>query len=151
MKISSYAQIMVATFRNLISLYEDGVDIINLLHHGRYMSEKASADVYITEAFTGFDKFARTLANRKGPTAFGKISEMDKNRFFSLENYIEVRAFKSKISKNQAKKPGVCRHFNGENGCWARACPYTHKCTSCGVHGHGAADCQSSKRGNSTK
>lgn len=151
MKISSYAQIMVATFGNLISLYEDGVDIINLLHHGRYMSEKASADVYITEAFTGFDKFARTLANRKDPTAFGKISEMDKNRFFSLENYREVRAFKSKISKNQAKKPGVCRHFNGENGCWARACPYTHKCTSCGVHGHGAADCQSSKRGNSTK
>lgn len=150
-KISSFSQIMVATFRNLITMYEEGIDITSLLHHGRFMSEKSSADVYVTEAFTGFDKFARNLANRKGPDVFGKISEMDKNRFFSLENYKEVRAFKSKMSKGQSKKNGVCRHFNGENGCWAKGCPYTHKCLACGINGHGAFGCQSTKKASSSK
>lgn len=69
---------------------------MGLLQHGRYLSEKASADVYVMDAFVGFDKFARSVANRKGPSAFGKISDLNKNRFFSLENYKDVRALKSR-------------------------------------------------------
>lgn len=150
-KITTYAQVMVATFRNLISLYEDGVDIMGLLQHGRYMSEKASAEVYVMEAFVGFDKFARSMANRKGPSVFGKVSDLDKNRFFSLENYKDVRALKSKVHKPQSKKSGTCRRFNGEKGCWAKGCPYNHQCLACSATDHNVIECPAIKKSKSSK
>lgn len=152
-KISTFSQVMVATFRNLISLYESGTDILGLLQHGRYMSEKASAEVYVMDAFVGFDKFARAVANRKGPSAFGDISDLDKNRYFSLENYRDVRALKSKVHKaqSQPKKTGTCRRFNGENGCWAKGCPYVHQCLACSSADHSVVDCPAIKKGKPNK
>lgn len=151
MKITSYSQVMVATFRSLISLYSEGTDIMGLLQHGQFMSEKASADAYVMDTFVNYDKFVRGLANKRGPSAFGACSDLDKNRYFSLENYKDVRALKSKVAKGQNKKQAVCRRFNGEAGCWAKGCNYVHKCLSCDSSTHGSSDCPALKKNKTTK
>lgn len=139
----------VATFRTLMCLYDEGEDISGLLKHGRFMSEKSAADVYVMDTFVNYDKYVRGLANRKGPKAFGKVHDLDKSRFFNLENYREVRALKSKATK--AKKSGICYRFNGEKGCPARNYIYSHKCSSCEQAGHSAIECKLPRKEKSTK
>lgn len=102
-------------------MYEEGEDISGIISHGQYMAEKAAADVYIPDAFTGYDRFVRQVANRKGAKAFSTISELERRRFFNLEHYREVRAFRArnKNQSSQKQKSGTCRRYNSENGCFA--------------------------------
>lgn len=83
-------------------MYEDGEDISGILSHGQYMAEKAAANVYIPDAFTGYDRYDRQVASRKGPQSFATISELERSRFYNLENFREVRAFRA-----QNKSQGV--------------------------------------------
>lgn len=112
------------------------------------MAEKAAAGVYIADSFTGYDRLVRKLASKKGLDAFGKVSELERNRFFNLENHREVRALKARVksSSGQSKKSATCRHYNGENGCYARTCNYVHRCAICETPGHPSKECKSTKK-----
>lgn len=145
---NTFEAIMVATFRTITEMYEDGEDINGILSHGQYMAEKAAASVNIPDAFTGYDRFVRQVASRKGPQAFATISELECSRYFNLENYREVRAFRArnKAQGNQKSKSSTCRHYNGENGCFARSCQYVHRCSVCDLVGHPAKECKSGKK-----
>lgn len=145
-RVKNYQDVMLALFKTFRLFLEEGRDISGLVDHGQYLSEKASADVYVAETFVNFDKFTRAVAHRKGPNMFGKISEMDKNRYFSIENYKDVRAFrgKMKVSAGPSKKKsaGICYQFNSESGCQSKACQYHHRCALCDFTGHSAKDCR---------
>lgn len=150
---SSFETIMVAVFRTITDLYEDGEEISGVLSHGQYMAEKAAANVYVSDAFTGYDRYVRQVASRKGPQAFATISELERSRYFNLENYREVRAFRArnKPQGGQKNKSATCRHYNGENGCFARSCQYVHRCSACEVVGHSARECKVGKKDKSPK
>lgn len=147
-QVSSFETIMVAVFRTITDMHEDGEDISGILSHGQYMAEKAAANVYISDAFTGYDRFVRQLASRRGPQAFATVSELERSRYFNLENYREVRAFRArnKSQNAQKNKSGTCRHYNGEHGCFARNCQYVHRCNVCEITGHSARDCKAGKK-----
>lgn len=148
-QVQTFSQVMVATFRTLMALYENGQDITGLLRHGRFMAEKSAAEVYVMETFVQYDKYVRNVAGRKGIKAFGRVHDIDKSRFFNLENYKEVRALKAKPPK--AKKSGPCYRFNSNKGCTSRGCVYTHKCSSCDQMGHSLGECKASTRSSSSK
>lgn len=153
--IKCFEQVMVATFHTLSELFEEGEDISGIISHGLFMAEKASANVYVSEAFTGYDKYVRRVAEKKGPAGFGIASELERGRYFNLENHKEVRALKNKsgkgLSNNQRPKPGICRRYNGDNGCFARNCQYSHKCSTCEQVGHPARECKVSLKDKSNK
>lgn len=146
-QVNSFEAIMVAVFRTISEIYEEGEDIGGILSHGQYMAEKAAANVYISDAFTGYDRYVRQIASKKGPHAFATVSELERSRYFNLENYREVRAFRArnKAQGNQKSKSATCCHYNGEHGCFARSCQYVHRCSSCETVGHSARECKSGK------
>lgn len=92
-KVSIFEDVMFALFKSLEIFIDEQRDITRLVRHGRYLSEKAVADV--PDTLVNFDRFIRSLAGRKGYHSFDNISELDKARFFNLEGYKEVRALKS--------------------------------------------------------
>lgn len=147
-QVTSFEKIMVGTFRTLSQMLEDGEDVTGIISHGQYMAEKAAADVYIPDAFTGYDRYVRQVASRKGPKAFASMSELERSRFFNLEYYREVCAFRArnKSQQPQKQKTGTCRRYNSDNGCFARNCLYVHRCANCEAIGHLVKDCKSHKK-----
>lgn len=143
-KVTNFADVMLALFKTFYLFIEEGLDTTGLIAHGHYLAEKAAADVYVSEAFVHFDKYTRALAARKGHEAFGKLSELDRNRYFSIENYRDVRAFRGKMKagNGKSKTTGICHRFNSDSGCTNKPCPYTHKCAMCDIFGHSAKDCR---------
>lgn len=143
-KITSFDGVMLALFKTIENFIKEDQDLTWLISHGRYLAEKSVADVYVPETFVSFDRYIRNLAFRKGYETFSGVSDLDKSRFFNLENYKEVRALKSK-GKKQKKSNNTCRHYNGDAGCYAKSCIYGHRCAHCEVYGHSIKDCRSAQ------
>lgn len=57
---------MLALFKTLELFREENQDIEDLIRHGRFLAEKAVADVYMPDTFVHFDKYIRSLATKKG-------------------------------------------------------------------------------------
>lgn len=76
---------------------DEGRNISGLVDHGHFVAEKAGANVYVPEASVQYDKYTRNVASRKGPEVFGHLGEMERNRFFSIENYRDVQAFRGRM------------------------------------------------------
>lgn len=142
-RIYNFEGVMLALFKTLELFKEENHDTEGLIRHGRFLAEKAVADVYVPDTFVHFDKYVRSFATKKGFGAFNSISELDKSRFFNLENHREVRALKNK-SKQGKKSNGTCHRYNGELGCFAQKCNYVHRCSNCEVFGHAVKDCKAS-------
>lgn len=142
--VKSFEGVMLALFKTCSDFIEEGLDLSGLVEHGQLLAEKATAGVYVPDAFVGYDKFVRALAGRKGPEMFGDTSEIIKGRYFNLENHKDVRALRAKAKSGQ--KAGTCRRFNSENGCFSKSCPYVHRCSGCETYGHSVKDCKSSKK-----
>lgn len=149
-KISNFDGVMLALFKTIEVFIDEDQDLTWLVRHDRYLAEKSVADVYIPETFVNFDRHIRTLAFCKGYETFEGVSDLDKARFFNLENYREVRALKSK-SKQNKKSNNTCRHYNGEAGCYAKSCNYVHRCSHCETYGHALKDCKSARADNIQK
>lgn len=150
--INSFEHVMIATFRTMQELCEENANLSGIISHGLFMAEKAAAGVYIADSFTGYDRLVRKKANKKGLEAFGKVSELERNRFFNLENHREVRALKARNkSSGQSKKSATCRHYNGEQGCYARTCNYVHRCAICETPGHPSKECKSARKEKASK
>lgn len=142
--VKSFEGVMLALFKTCSDFLEDGLDLAGLIEHGQLLAEKATAGVYVSDAFVGYDKYVRSLAGRKGPEMFGHTSEIIKSRFFNLENHKDVRALRAKTKS--AQKTGTCRRFNTENGCFIKSCPYVHRCAGCEIYGHAIRDCKVTKK-----
>lgn len=140
-KVANFEGVMLALFKSLEMFIDENHDINGLVRHGRFMAEKAVADVYVPETFVNFDRHIRSMASKKGYASFDEVSELDKARFFNLENYKEVRALKTK-GKQGKKSNGTCRRFNSDQGCYVKSCPYVHRCQFCEVYGHAVKDCR---------
>lgn len=155
MKIASFEHVMIATFKTMAELLEEGTDISPLVQHGRFMAEKASAEVYVSSVFPAYDKFVRKCATKKGVSAFSAMDDMERSRFFNLENYREVRALKSKLAKSgnvgRPKNSGICFKYNSDAGCFYKNCIYQHKCSSCDIIGHPTKDCRVVRKDKLTK
>lgn len=61
-KVSSFQGVMLALFKTFQMFLADGKDVQGLVDQGLFLSEKAHADVYISDAFVQYDKFTRYLA-----------------------------------------------------------------------------------------
>lgn len=96
-KVSNFQDVMLSLFKTFCIFLEEDCDISGLVDHGQFLAEKVSANVYVTDAFVQFDKYTRNVASRKGPEIFDHLSEMERNRYFSLENYRDVQAFRGKM------------------------------------------------------
>lgn len=144
--VKNFEGVIYALFITIEGFIDDGKDVAGLVSHGRFLAEKAIADAYTPDTFVQFDRFVRAKASKKGFQAFDSISELEKSRFFNLENHKEVKALKAKASKQGNRKSGgICRRFNGDLGCFARTCHYAHRCDRCGDPGHPAKDCSAAK------
>lgn len=143
--VKSFEGVMLALFKTCTDFIEDGLDLSGLIEHGQLLAEKATAGVYVSDAFVGYDKYVRALAGRKGPEMFGDTSEIVKGRYFNLENHKDVRALRGK-AKAGGQKSGTCRKFNSDVGCLGKGCPYVHRCSGCEVYGHSVKDCKSSRK-----
>lgn len=143
--VKSFEGVMLALFKTCTDFIEDGLDLSGLIEHGQLLAEKATAGVYVADAFVGYDKYVRALAGRKGPEMFGHTSDIVKGRYFNLENHKDVRALRGK-AKGNGQKPGTCRRFNSDNGCFSKGCPYAHRCSGCEAYGHPIKDCKAAKK-----
>lgn len=147
-KVSNFQDVMLALFKTFRLFVEEHRDVSGLIDHGQFLAEKASANVYVADAFVQYDKYTRNLASRKGPEVFGRLTEMERNRYFSIENYRDVQAFRGKLknSSNKRKTTGVCYLYNSESGCTNKSCQYSHKCALCDIGGHASKDCRMARK-----
>lgn len=150
LKVNNFEGVILALFKTLELYMDEDQDITGLISHGRFLAEKAVANVYVPETFVNFDKHVRSKVPKKGYESFDDISDLDKSRFFNLENYREVRALHAR-NKQSKKSNGTCRKFNGDGGCFAKSCQYVHRCAHCEVYGHSVKDCRAAQAEKSKK
>lgn len=143
--VKSFEGVMLALFKTCADFIEEGLDLSGLVEHGQLLAEKATAGVYVPDAFVGYDKYVRALAGRKGPEMFGDTSEIVKGCYFNLENHRDVRALRAK-AKSAGQKTGTCRRYNSDNGCFSKGCPYVHRCSGCETYGHPVRECKVSTK-----
>ena len=73
-KVSTFEDLMVIAFKTLRELSELKLDVSGFLSHGLLMAEKASRNVFIQEAFVGYDEEVRKRAGETGPAALAQSS-----------------------------------------------------------------------------
>ena len=147
--LESFEVLMMVTFRTLLQLNDKGLDTSGLIKHGMILSEKASKGIYKSTALIDYDRSVRERASHYGVRAFSTVSNEDAIRYFSYDN-TEHRTMPTKTARASytKRKPEhrVCLRYNGDAGCYAKSCIYTHRCLLCEELGHPRADCRNYRR-----
>ena len=140
-KVVSFEDLMVVLFKTMSKMVEMKGDVKGAINHGLFMSEKASKNVFINEAFVSYDEDVRKRAGDDGPSAFGTVLQEDVFTHFCLENTKKQRAAAKQQSKpTRVKADKICHRFN-DAGCTSKTCTYSHKCSSCEGWGHSKKNC----------
>ena len=142
-KIDSYEKLMSITFKTIEQILSWGCDIRGIVRHALSMSEKASKDVYKTEAFVSYDASVRDRAGQVGPSAFRAVEQEDVMRFFCFDNTRKTTKQAGKQVGNKNDK--ICLRYN-DGGCNTKNCAYAHKCVACEEWGHPRKDCRALKK-----
>ena len=79
--------------------------------------------------------------------------QLDRLRFADSASSLDSDLYATELTKNikkegqdtrgRSSRPSPCYFFQRIAGCRRNPCPFTHKCSICGVPGHGAIDCRS--------
>lgn len=64
-RIFNFEGVMLDLFKTLKIFREENHDTEGLIRHGRYLTEKAVADVYVPDTFVHFDKYVGSFATKK--------------------------------------------------------------------------------------
>ena len=140
-KVSSFEDLMLITFKTMSKLLEIKSDVKGVVSHGQFMSDKASKNVFVDEAFVDYDQDVRNRAGEAGPSAFGTVLQEEVFTHFCLENTKKHRALnKSTTKQAKGKSDKICLRYN-DAGCVSKSCAYAHKCLSCEGWGHAKKNC----------
>ena len=145
-KIASVEDLMAVTFKTLSKLVERRVDVKGLISHGLFMAEKASKNVYVSEAFVAYDEGVHKRAGETGPAAFGQVLQEEVFTHFCYENTKKQKSLAQQKPKTpRSKSDKVCNRFN-ESGCTSKTCFYAHRCLNCDSYSHSKKTCGAAEK-----